>query len=282
MHSQHLGLPLPSSSSDQAASPVLWAHGWARTGADFYNVADALSTRYSHHLLDLPGHGQSAKPDEDWDTSQYADAAADWIKAHIGRPVIWVGHSFGGRVGLRLAAQHPELVKALVLVASAGLPRQRKGREHVRYVYRKNLYQLLKRLLPASRKDALRQRFSSADYLNAGDMRGIFLKTIAEDQSKNAATITCPVRLFYGSADSETPPEIGQRLKALIPDAQLTVLDGATHWDILTRGAPLITKAIVDLQATAGASTNTLAAASAVSQDLDPASGQVSGKGASQ
>lgn len=248
MHSQHLGLPLTSSSSDQAASPVLWAHGWARTGADFYNVADALSTRYSHHLLDLPGHGQTPKPEEDWDTSQYADAAAAWIKNEIGQPVIWVGHSFGGRVGLRLAAQHPEFVKGLVLVASAGLPRQRKGSEQARYVYRKNLYQLLKRVLPASRREALRQRFSSPDYLNAGDMRGIFIKTIAEDQSQSAATIACPVRLFYGSADSETPPEIGQRLESLIPDARLTVLDGATHWDILTRGAPLITKAVVDLQ----------------------------------
>ncbi len=253
MHSQHLGLPLPNEASSHANSPVVWAHGWGRTGADFYNVADALSTRYSHHLLDLPGHGQTPKPDDDWDTSQYADAAADWIKEQIGQPVIWVGHSFGGRVGLRLAAQHPDWVKGLVLVASAGLPRQRKGREQARYIYRKNLYQLLKRLLPASRRDALRQRFSSADYLNAGEMRGIFVKTIAEDQSASAPTIACPTRLFYGSADSETPPAIGERLAGLIPDARLTVLEGATHWDILTRGAPMISKAVVDLQAQAAA-----------------------------
>lgn len=246
MFSQHLGQPL-----DVAAdAPVIWAHGWGRTGSDFYNVADALSTRYAHLLVDLPGHGQTPKPEQDWDTSQYAEAVATWLRAEVGRPVIWVGHSFGGRVGLRLAAQHPELVKGLVLVASAGLPRQRKGQEQLRYRYRKHLYQALKRLLPKSRHDALRQRFSSADYLNAGEMRGIFLKTIAEDQSATAATITCPTRLVYGSADSETPPEIGHRLAALIPNARMTELEGATHWDILTRGASLISKAVVDLQAT--------------------------------
>lgn len=248
MFSQHLGLPIEAGAANAQAAPVIWAHGWGRTGADFYNVADALSTRYAHVLLDLPGHGQTPKPDQDWDTSQYADAVADWLRANIGRPVIWVGHSFGGRVGLRLAAQYPELVKGLVLVASAGLPRQRKGQEQLTYVYRKNLYQLLKRLLPKSRHDALRQRFSSADYLNAGEMRGIFLKTIAEDQSSAVQTIACPTRLLYGSADSETPPEIGQRLADLIPDARLTVLEGATHWDVLTRGAAQITKAVVALQ----------------------------------
>lgn len=248
MFSQHLGLPLEADATHSPNAPVVWAHGWGRTGADFYNVADALSTRYAHRLLDLPGHGQTPKPEQDWDTSQYADAVAAWLRSEVGRPVIWVGHSFGGRVGLRLAAQHPELIKGLVLVASAGLPRQRQGKEQLRYVYRKNLYQALKRLLPKSRHDALRQRFSSADYLNAGDMRGIFLKTIAEDQSTSAQTITCPTRLFYGAADSETPPEIGHRLAALIPNARLTVLEGATHWDILTRGASLITKAVVELQ----------------------------------
>jgi hypothetical protein len=37
------------------------------------------------------------------------------------------------------------------------------------------------------------------------------VKTVNENLSEVAATITCPVVLFYGTDDTETPPDIGQR-----------------------------------------------------------------------
>jgi pimeloyl-ACP methyl ester carboxylesterase len=40
----------------------------------------------------------------------------------------------------------------------------------------------------------------------------------------------------YGAKDTETPPEIGARLHALIPDSSLFVLDGFDHYSILSDG----------------------------------------------
>lgn len=239
LHYQELGL-------DQGI-PVVWAHGWARTGRDWYNVADAVSTRYRHALLDLPGHGQTPRPDEAWDTAAYADEAARWIKQTYEGPVYWVGHSFGCRVGTRLAAQHPELVKGLVLVAAAGLKRERKGLEALRYAYRSNSYKVLKAVLPEGYRDSLRHRYSSADYLNAGEMRDIFIATIAEDQTHVLPQIQCPVSLIFGGLDTETPVELGERMQDLIPNASLKVLDTMNHWDILTRGAAQITQSLVTM-----------------------------------
>ncbi|WP_298298438.1 alpha/beta hydrolase [uncultured Litoreibacter sp.] len=63
--------------------------------------------------MDLPGHGQS----EDWDTARdYAEMARDMAVGLLERPAHIVGHSYGGYVALRLAVDHPELVRSLTLI----------------------------------------------------------------------------------------------------------------------------------------------------------------------
>jgi pimeloyl-ACP methyl ester carboxylesterase len=42
--------------------------------------------------------------------------------------------------------------------------------------------------------------------------------------------------LIYGTRDTETPPEIGERLNKLISGSELALLQGFTHLNILTDG----------------------------------------------
>ena len=100
---------------------IVFAHGWARSHHDFIPVAEALIAQHRSILIDLPGFGATPRPEEGWDTKQYADFAAEFIREKIGAPVVWVGHSFGDRVGMRLGVHHPEVLKGLVLVAAAGI-----------------------------------------------------------------------------------------------------------------------------------------------------------------
>lgn len=152
-------------------------------------------------------------------------------------PVLWVGHSFGGRVGLRLASQHPNAARGLFLIASAGLKRKRSLPQKFYLMAKVRAYKAMKAL--AGKKfspEWLQKRLGSTDYRNAGVMRPIFVKTVNEDQTENVKTITCPVRLVYGANDTETPPEIGQRLSRLIPHAELTILPGQDHYSVLGGG----------------------------------------------
>ncbi|MFN8829237.1 MAG: alpha/beta fold hydrolase [Labrys sp. (in: a-proteobacteria)] len=224
---------------------VIWGHGWGQSHAAFLPLARTLERHAHHTVLDFPGFGESPIPPAVWGTQDYADALADWLRTLPRGRRVYVGHSFGCRVALRLAARHPDVVDALVLAAGAGLKRQRSLVERARIFVKVRLYKTLKlaeRLgLDVSAQKA---RFGSADYRNAGALRPIFVAVIAEDQTEVARQIRCPVALLYGEKDGETPPEIGERLSKLIPGATLAVLPGLDHYSILTDGAPQITYAV--------------------------------------
>jgi len=237
---QALGRPL-----EEGVPHVVWGHGWGQDHRAFLPLAGSLARSAHHTVLDFPGFGESPRPAADWDTTNYADALSNWLQALPRARRIYVGHSFGGRVGLRLAASHPEAVDAMVLVAGAGLKRRRSLAERARIALRVRAFKALK-LLERLGVDvsARKARFGSADYRNAGAMRPIFVKVIGEDQSEGARMIRCPVSLIYGDQDDETPPEIGERLSRLIPGATLTVLRGLDHHSVLTDGGPQIVHAV--------------------------------------
>lgn len=224
---------------------IIWAHGWGQSHAAFLPLAESLQMMGRHILIDLPGFGATLKPETDWDTEEYADAVAVWMKEHGLSGVIWGGHSFGCRVGIRLAAKYPELVRGLALIAGAGLKRKRPWYKQLYFKGRIYTFKLLKKLIPFGLNESwLRSKFGSRDYNNAGEMRGIFIKTISEDLSDVAAEVSCPVLLVYGSDDEETPAEYGQRYARIMKRAELFVLDGQDHYSVLSTGrhqvAPLI------------------------------------------
>jgi pimeloyl-ACP methyl ester carboxylesterase len=87
-----------------------------RSRGDFREVLDGLDAL----ALDLPGFGgASPVPAEAAGAGGYAELVAPALDACAERVVV-IGHSFGGRVAVNLAAQRPERVAALVLT---GVPR---------------------------------------------------------------------------------------------------------------------------------------------------------------
>jgi len=221
---------------------LIWAHGWGHTHRALLPIAESLRPIASSKLIDFPGFGESPMPPAVWGTADYADAAAEWLRTLPPGRHIWIGHSFGCRVGLQLAARHPDALQGLFLVAAPGLPPRRSPKARIRIAARRWAFRIVRILTPEGpARDRLRERFGSADYRRAGAMRPILVKTVSEDLSDAARAVRCPVVLVYGENDRETPPEIGERLKTLIPNAQLFVLRGFDHWNVLTDGQHQLT-----------------------------------------
>lgn len=220
----------------EGKTAFVWAHGWGHDHTAFLGLAQGLSFMGKHYLIDFPGFGGSPKPSADWHVKDYADFAKAFVDSLPEKDVIWIGHSFGCRVGIKLAAIGYDKIARYVLVAAHGLPRYRSPLNRLRFYLQIRLYKFLKLFVQFSPTllNLLRKRFGSADYNNAGPMRQIFLNVINENLQEDAAKIDQPVLLIYGSKDNETPPEIGQRFSKLMRNAQLRVLGDFDHYSILT------------------------------------------------
>ena len=78
---------------------VIGLHGWARSREDLAGPLAGLNAL----AVDLPGFGASPEPPEAWDSRAYAALIAE-VLAGLDRPQVLLGHSFGGRVAVKLAA----------------------------------------------------------------------------------------------------------------------------------------------------------------------------------
>ena len=154
----------------------------------------------------------------DWGIYDYAaHVRAFTEKFDIKAPII-VGHSFGGRVGMILAAQG--LCEKLVLVDSAGLKPKfdiKKKIAVARYRYR------VKHGKPLD-------GFGSIDYNNMSkDKRGVFVRVVNTHLDKLMRYIKCPTLIVWGKDDKDTPPYMAKRLKRGIPNSELVFLDGGHY-----------------------------------------------------
>ena len=216
---------------------LIWAHGWGHSHVSLAPLAEAMRQRAGSRMVDFPGFGASPPPPGPWGTADYADATAAWLAGLPAKKRVWVGHSFGCRVGLQLAARHPEAVDALFLIAAAGLQPHRSLWTRARRTPRQWAFRLMRAMTPEGpARDRLRERYGSADYRAAGALRPVLVKAVSEDLSDVARRIRMPVVLIHGAADSESPPEIAERLHALIPGSRLHLLRGFDHLSILTDG----------------------------------------------
>ncbi len=217
--------------------PVVLLHGWAGSLASFAPVHRHLESRFRVCSPDLPGFGQSGEPAAAWSTSDYADCLVRFfLKAGIENPVI-LGHSFGGRIGIRLAASIA--VRKLVLIDSAGLRPRRSWRYYVKVYTFKTGSKLLRLpgigLFTAGLLERMRRRAGSQDYQNASPrMREILVKTVNEDLRDLLPRIGCPTLLVWGEQDTATPIADALVMERLIPDAGLVRFQ-AGHFSYLER-----------------------------------------------
>jgi pimeloyl-ACP methyl ester carboxylesterase len=205
---------------------VVALHGWGRDRHDF---RDALSG-YPHIRADLPGFGLSPRPPGAWGAADYATCVAAALdECGLAEPAVLVGHSFGGRVAVCLAAARPDLVRGLVL---CGVPLLRDpGRGRPPLGYRLARSALRAHLLSRRRFEAIRASRASADYnAAAGVMREVLVTVVNESYDAELRAITCPVALLWGARDRAVPAAMADRARALLAGpVTAEVVGGAGH-----------------------------------------------------
>jgi pimeloyl-ACP methyl ester carboxylesterase len=105
------------------APVVLLIHGLGHwTQAAWDRLAPELVADYRIVSLDLPGFGDSSKPDVAYRLPFFVDVVRRFIEARRLDNILLVGHSLGGLIGADLARESPH-VRGLVLIDPAGFMR---------------------------------------------------------------------------------------------------------------------------------------------------------------
>ena len=208
---------------------VVWLHGWARRGQDFSAAASELAqSAISSVALDLPGFGASPLPLVTGGARTYAELVAPALREISDQPLVLVGHSLGGRIASVVAANHPELVKGLVL---CGAPLV--GRAHAAppWSYRALRWMHAHSFVGDERMEAARQRFGSIDYRNAsGALRAVLVAMVNESYEDELVRVVAPVSFLWGARDEVVPLDIARRAMALLAGAHsLRVVEGVGH-----------------------------------------------------
>src|SRR5829696_7906719 len=98
--------------------PVLLVHGWLSSSRIWNQLAPRLAQRFTVYTLDLTGFGESDKPLSGYGVRNGSRLLYAFC-AHFGltRTNV-VSHDLGGDMAVKLAADHPDVVGRLVLVAT--------------------------------------------------------------------------------------------------------------------------------------------------------------------
>ena len=106
--------------------PIVGVHGLDGSAANFVDVGPLLTDLGPVSAPDLPGFGRTPVAGRSRSMSAFADTTAEVLRREAPEGAVLLGNSMGGPVALLTAARHPELVRAVVLLAPA-LPRAGRG-----------------------------------------------------------------------------------------------------------------------------------------------------------
>jgi len=217
---------------------IVLLHGWGRGApVSIEPLASALRAKgYTVFLPHLPGFGGEAPPQIAWSVDDYAAWVLDKIKQEKDwTSFIVCGHSFGGRIALKLTAQHSETIEKLILIASAGLRQNLSLKAKVlrlmstigRMFFDLPLLNVLQPNVHAIWRRILRQK----DYYRvSGVMQKTFLRVIAEDLAPILPKIAKKTLILWGRKDQYVTVEDAYVMHEAIATSQIKVFSQADHF----------------------------------------------------
>ncbi|HVF54020.1 MAG TPA: alpha/beta hydrolase [Actinomycetota bacterium] len=220
--------------SGPAGPVVVMLHGWGGRIESMAPVIIALRSDFRVVAFDLPGFGESPAPDGVWGTADYAEFVRDCLIDIEITSAMFLGHSFGGKTALYLAATHTGSVDKLLVTGASGIRTPPNLKARAKRAMSRTARAAGKAGPPGRvLRDVIYGRIASEDYKNAGPLQPTFVRVVNEDISAILPRVSCPTLLIWGTEDDASPLSHARRMEELIPDAGLVLFDGAGHFAYL-------------------------------------------------
>ncbi|HEX3596396.1 MAG TPA: alpha/beta fold hydrolase [Polyangiaceae bacterium] len=236
--------------------PVIVLHGLAMTNASMISTVAALAKDHRVIAPDLPGFGDSAKPDGDYDPAFFARWLIAFMDAMGVERAFLVGNSMGGRIALETALVAPHRVEKLALfAASLAFRKNRQAVPLVRISIPEAAVVPLP-LLGLHVRQALKLLFAKPARLHAGWYDAAvdeFLRIFKERRARVAffkaarqiylerpfgpqgfwqrlTTLSVPALFIWGERDRLVPPSFARHVEQAVPHAHSVLIEDCGHF----------------------------------------------------
>lgn len=227
-----------------AGRPVVFLHGWG-VGHRAYKrgLRRLVEQGLQVHAPALPGFGGTPDlPDDEFSLAGYARWVLGFLDAvGIGEPVLLAGHSFGGGVAIRAAADAPERVAQLVVINSIGASAWTDRRGVLRTMAERPAWdwglhlpddvwplRQATRVLPVILEDLLPNALRNPRALwRVGRLAATANLSAELEQLKQ---LQVPVVILWGDGDRLIPPAALASLRDALGDPQLRTVPGTHSW----------------------------------------------------
>ena len=213
---------------------LLFLHGWRAEGTIWFPALENFNFENMIFCLDLPGFGKSELPREPYDVKNYSEIVSGFTSKLGLEKVIVIGHSFGGRIAIKLASKNPKFLQGIVLVDSAGFV-DKTLLNKLKRIIAKPLRPIFKLKPFHGLRKSIYRLIGSEDYIATPLLRETYLKIIGEDLSGDMKRIDTLTMIIWGAQDKDTPLKHAHKMNESIKNSELVVLEEAGHFSFLDK-----------------------------------------------
>jgi pimeloyl-ACP methyl ester carboxylesterase len=218
-------------------------HGLSASHDIWEHVVDEFADRFRVIAPDLPGHGESAKPDAPYTIDFYAGVMRTLARELGVDEAVVAGTSLGGKIALELACWYPRFVRALVLSAPAGeyarglrpfgkaiqaLSRPAVMRVALERALEQSFFER-SRVGHVTRRRILSDRLMAPDFADFARAVARSVGGVLASETQPLHRITQPVLALWGREDRIVPMYRSEMLARAIPHARLRIVDRCGH-----------------------------------------------------
>ena len=212
---------------------IVMIHGVGLRSEAWNGQIDPLCERFRVVAVDMPGHGESLVPTNDFELPSYTNA----IASVIDEPALVVGHSMGGMIALDLAHRYPDKVQGVAALnavferhaeATKAVQARAEGLDGV------TVSDPSATLTRWFGDEPSPERSACQDWLTSVSPRGYKMAYTAfahnDGPTQNSlAALYCPSLFMTGADEPNSTPEMSIAMASLAQNGSAKVVEGAAH-----------------------------------------------------
>ena len=228
--------------------PVVMLHGTSGHLEAFVRNIAVLHEHVACHAIDMMGHGYTDSPGQPFRIPGYVQHVLDYLDAVGVERAHFIGESLGGWVSGRLAADHPDRVLSLTLVAPGGTVANPEVMERIKTSTRKAVLnddiELTRQRLRLLMHDPVNATEELVQVRHAVYHRPEFVSNVdnllclqeMENRTQDLLTaeqmsrITAPTRIVWGAENPFGDIPEANAMQAAIPGSTLSIYPECGHW----------------------------------------------------